>query len=49
MRFQNGVLEVLLALLEMARRLRGEAVQLKVSFKKGPCKQFKESLRHNLS
>jgi len=30
-----------MALLEMARRLRGEAVQLKVSFKRGPCKQFK--------
>jgi hypothetical protein len=41
MRFQNGALEVLMALLEMARRLRGEAVQLKVSFKKGPCKQFR--------
>jgi hypothetical protein len=41
MRFQNGALEVLMALLEMARRLRGEAVQLKVSFKRGPCKQFK--------
>jgi len=41
MRFQNGTLEVLLRLLEMARWLRGEAVQLKVSFKRGPCKQFK--------
>ena len=41
MRYQNGALEVLLALLEMARRLRGEAVQLRVSFKRGPCKQFK--------
>ncbi|KAI0298311.1 hypothetical protein BC826DRAFT_999160 [Russula brevipes] len=41
MRFQNGALEDLMALLEMARRLRGEAVQLKVSFKRGPCKQFK--------
>jgi hypothetical protein len=41
MRFQNGTLEALHALLEMARRLRGEAVQLKISFKKGPRKQFK--------
>ncbi|KAI0287095.1 hypothetical protein BC826DRAFT_972463 [Russula brevipes] len=35
MRFQNGALEALMALLEMARRLRGDAVQLKVSFKRG--------------
>ncbi|KAI0247729.1 hypothetical protein BJV78DRAFT_1285313 [Lactifluus subvellereus] len=41
MRFQNGALELLSALLEMARQLRGEAVQLKISFKRGPCKQFK--------
>ena len=41
MRFQNSALEIPLALLEMARRLRGEAVQLKISFKKGPCKLFK--------
>jgi hypothetical protein len=43
--FQNGALEALLALLEMARRLRGEAVQLKVSFKTGPCRQFKCSVK----
>ena len=41
MRFQSGTLEVLLGLLEMARRLRGEATRLKISFKRGPCKQFK--------
>jgi hypothetical protein len=41
MRFQSGNLEVLLGLLDMARRLRGEATRLKISFKRGPCKQFK--------
>jgi len=41
MRFQSGTLEVLLGLLEVARRLRGEASRLKISFKRGPCKQFK--------
>ena len=41
MRFQSGNLEVLLGLFEMARRLRGEATRLKISFKRGPCKQFK--------
>ena len=41
MRFQSGTLEVLLRLLEMARRLRGEATRLKISFKRGPCRQFK--------
>ncbi|KAI0247267.1 hypothetical protein BJV78DRAFT_950551 [Lactifluus subvellereus] len=40
MRFRN-TLEQLSALLEMAHRLRGEAVQLKISFKRGLCKQFK--------
>ena len=54
MRFQSGTLEVFLGLLEMARRLRGEATRLKLSFKRGPCKQFKcivkagESLLHLL-
>ena len=45
MRFQSGALEVLVTLLEMARRLRGEAAQLKVSFRKGPCKQFKRIIK----
>ncbi|KAH9971856.1 hypothetical protein BGW80DRAFT_421801 [Lactifluus volemus] len=39
--FQNGALEALLALLEMTRRLRGEALQLKILFKTGTCRQFK--------
>jgi hypothetical protein len=45
MRFQSGALEVLVTLLEMARRLRGDAAQLKVSFRKGPCKQFKRIIK----
>jgi hypothetical protein len=45
MRFQSGALEVLVTLLEMARRLRGEAAQLKVSFRKVPCKQFKRIIK----